>query len=90
MSGTAFGTIVLHVTPESSIGGPLSLVMNGDWINLDVEERKLELEVNADELKARRNAWTAPPAHPGSERGYLKLYLDTVLQADQGCDFDFM
>ena len=90
MSGTAFGTIVLHVTPESSIGGSLGLVMNGDWISLDVEERKLELEVDAGELEARRNAWSAPPPHPGSERGYLKLYLDTVLQADQGCDFDFM
>ena len=90
MSGTAFGTIVLHVTPESNIGGPLGLVETGDWISLDVAARKLELEVDADVLEARRKAWTPPPAHSGSERGYLKLYLDTVLQADQGCDFDFM
>ncbi|MBH63701.1 MAG: dihydroxy-acid dehydratase [Alphaproteobacteria bacterium] len=90
MSGTAFGTIVLHVTPESNIGGPLGLVETGDWISLDVAARRLELEVDADVLEARRKAWTPPPAHAGSERGYLKLYLDTVLQADQGCDFDFM
>ena len=90
MSGTAFGTVVLHVTPESHVGGPLALVRDGDSISLDVEARRLELEVDAAELRARRESWAPPPPHPGSERGYLKLYMDSVLQADQGCDFDFM
>ena len=90
MSGTAFGTIVLHITPEAYLGGPLALVQNGDWITLDVEARTLELEVDPAELQSRRQDWSAPPAHPGSERGYLKLFMDTVQQADQGCDFDFM
>jgi dihydroxy-acid dehydratase len=90
MSGTAFGTIVLHITPEACIGGPLALVKNGDWISLDVEARTLELEIDSAELETRKQNWSAPSPHPGSERGYLKLYLDTVQQADQGCDFDFM
>ena len=90
MSGTAFGTIVLHITPESCVGGPLGLVQNGDWIALDVAARTLELEVDPAELETRRQNWTPPPPHPGSNRGYLKLYVDTVEQADQGCDFDFM
>ena len=90
MSGTAFGTIVLHITPESCDGGPLGLVQNGDWIALDVAARALELEVDPAELETRRQNWTPPPPHPGSNRGYLKLYVDTVEQADQGCDFDFM
>ena len=90
MSGTAFGTIVLHVNPESAIGGPLSLVETGDRIRLDVQERRLDLLVPETELAARRERWTPPLPHPGSDRGYLRLYVDTVTQADRGCDFDFM
>ena len=90
MSGTAFGTVVLHVTPESYVGGPLALVQNGDMVSLDVAARRLELEVDAEELQSRRRNWSAPSPHPGSDRGYLKLYLDSVQQADQGCDFEFM
>ena len=90
MSGTAFGTIVLHVTPESAIGGPLALVETGDRIRLDVGARRLDLLVPEEEIAARRERWSPPPAHPGSERGYLRLFLDTVTGADRGCDFDFM
>jgi dihydroxy-acid dehydratase len=88
MSGTAFGTIVLHITPEAAIGGPLGLVRTGDRIALDVEARSLELLVEAEEL-ARRAA-EAPPPRPAPRRGYAKLFHDTVLQADRGCDFDFL
>jgi dihydroxy-acid dehydratase len=88
MSGTAFGTIVLHITPESAIGGPLALVRTGDRIALDVEARSLELLVEAEELT--RRAAEAPPPRPAPRRGYAKLFHDTVLQADQGCDFDFL
>lgn len=88
MSGTAFGTIVLHITPEAAIGGPLALVRTGDRIALDVEARSLELLVEAEEL-ARRAA-EAPPPRPAPRRGYAKLFHDTVLQADRGCDFDFL
>jgi dihydroxy-acid dehydratase len=90
MSGTAFGSIVLHVTPESAIGGPLGLVRNGDSIRLDVPERRLELLVDERELAERRTQWRAPAPHGGDERGYRKLFLDTVQQADRGCDFDFL
>ncbi len=90
MSGTAFGSIVLHITPESAIGGPLALVRTGDRIRLDVDNRRLELLVSDDELAARRGKWCAPKARPGDERGYRKLFLDTVQQADRGCDFDFL
>ncbi len=90
MSGTAFGAIVLHVAPEAAVGGPLALVRNGDRIRLDVENRELSHLVDESELAARREAWTPPAPHPGSDRGYLKLYLDTVTQADKGCDFDFL
>ncbi|MBT5107292.1 MAG: dihydroxy-acid dehydratase, partial [Rhodospirillaceae bacterium] len=90
MSGTAFGAIVLHITPESADGGPLGLVQTGDRITLDVPGRRLELLVDEDELARRRASWTPPPAHEGAERGYLKLYLDTVNQADEGVDFDFL
>ncbi|MSO75761.1 MAG: dihydroxy-acid dehydratase [Alphaproteobacteria bacterium] len=89
MSGTAFGAIVLHVTPEAAVGGPLALVRTGDRIRLDVPSRSLELLVDAAELARRRVGWR-PPTHPGSERGYLKLYLEQVSQADEGCDFDFL
>jgi len=90
MSGTAFGSIVLHITPESAAGGPLGLVQNGDWIKLDVPNRRLDLLVDEAEMKRRRAAWTPPPPHEGSDRGYLKLYLDHVQQAGEGADFDFL
>ena len=90
MSGTAFGTIVLHVSPEAAVGGPLALVRNGDTIRLDVPARRIELLVENDELRARRDQWSPSPAHPGSDRGYLKLFVDHVQQADKGCDFDFL
>ena len=89
MSGTAFGSIVLHVTPESAEGGPLALVKNGDRIRLDVAARRLELKVGASELAKRRKSWRAPRARPEDQRGYRKLFMETVTQADRGCDFDF-
>jgi dihydroxy-acid dehydratase len=89
MSGTAFGAIVLHVTPESAAGGPLALVENGDRIRLDVPARRLELLVSEAQLAARREKWKAPAPRPEDARGYRKLYLESVLQADRGCDFDF-
>jgi len=87
MSGTAFGTVVLHVTPEAAAGGPLALVRDGDRIRLSVRERKLDLLVDERELARRREGWrpSPPPA-----RGYAALYARTVLQADRGCDFDFL
>jgi L-arabonate dehydrase len=88
MSGTAYGTVVLHVSPESAVGGPLALVRDGDLIELDVEARRLDLLVAEDELARRRAAWTAPP--PVAQGGYQKLYIDHVMQADQGADFDFL
>jgi dihydroxy-acid dehydratase len=88
MSGTAYGTVVLHVAPEATAGGPLALVKTGDLITLDVAARSLHLHVEADELARRRAAWIPPKPH--AERGYAKLYLDHVLQADQGADFDFL
>ena len=88
MSGTAFGTVILHVTPESALGGPLGLVQNGDEIELDVPSRRLELLVPEPELNARRMQWQ--PSPPAYARGYGKLFLDHVLQAHRGCDFDFL
>jgi dihydroxy-acid dehydratase len=88
MSGTAYGTIVLHVSPESAVGGPLALVKNGDRIRLSVRQRTIELLVPEDELKKRKAAWQPPAAPPA--RGYAKLYMDHVLQAEHGCDFDFL
>ncbi len=89
MSGTAFGTIVLHITPESAVGGPLGLVRDGDLISLDVPARRIELLVDETELARRKAGWR-PPAHlTEPSRGYRGLYLTTVLQADEGCDFDF-
>jgi dihydroxy-acid dehydratase len=90
MSGTAFGAIVLHVTPESALGGALALVKNGDRIRLDVPARKLELLVSEAELEKRRKAWKAPLPRREDQRGYRKLFMDTVTQADRGCDFDFL
>jgi dihydroxy-acid dehydratase len=89
MSGTAFGAVVLHVAPEAAVGGPLALVQSGDWITLDTSARRLELEVSDDELARRRAAWQ-PPASLRQARGYARLYVDHVLQADQGADFDFL
>jgi len=88
MSGTAYGTIVLHVSPEAAAGGPLALVRNGDRIRLSVRQRKIDLLVPENELSKRKNAWTPPAAPPA--RGYAKLYMDHVLQAEHGCDFDFL
>jgi dihydroxy-acid dehydratase len=88
MSGTAYGTIVLHVSPEAAIGGPLALVKNGDRIRLSVRERKIELQVDDREMQKRRSAWQPPV--PAPTRGYAKLYMDHVLQAEHGCDFDFL
>ncbi len=88
MSGTAFGTIVLHVTPEAAAGGPLALVRNGDRIRLSVKNRRLDLLVDESELARRRQA--LPSSAPRIPRGYAKLYQDHVLQADGGCDFDFL
>ena len=92
MSGTAFGTIVLHISPESAAGGPLALIRNGDKIKLDVEGRRIDLLVDAAELDMRRAAWVAPPhvEQAGETRGYAGLYLRTVTQAEQGVDFDFL
>jgi dihydroxy-acid dehydratase len=88
MSGTAYGTIVLHVSPEAAVGGPLALVRNGDRIRLSVRERKIDLAVSQSELERRRSSWKPPVAPP--TRGYAKLYMDHVLQAEHGCDFDFL
>ena len=88
MSGTAYGTAVLHIAPEAAAGGVLALVQDGDQIELDVSERRLHLDVTDEELSRRRSLWK-PPAPP-SERGYYKLYYDHVTQADQGADLDFL
>jgi len=88
MSGTAYGTIVLHVSPESAVGGPLALVRNGDRIKLSVKERRIDLLVSAEELQKRKARWQPPVPTPA--RGYAKLYMDHVLQAEHGCDFDFL
>ncbi len=87
MSGTAFGTVVLHVTPEASAGGPLALVRDGDRIRLDAAGRRIDLLVEEAELARRRTQWK-PPAKPA--RGYGRLYVERVTQADKGCDFDFL
>jgi dihydroxyacid dehydratase/phosphogluconate dehydratase len=87
MSGTAYGTVVLHVTPEAAVGGPLALVRDGDMIALDVEARTLHLEVAEEELARRRSTWRSPTRPPG---GYVQLYVDHVEQADTGADFDFL
>ena len=89
MSGTAFGTIVLHLTPEAAAGGPLAQVQSGDRIRLSVKERRLDLLVDPVEL-ARRAAGASAPSAPVPQRGYRRLYADHVLQADAGCDFDFL
>ncbi len=88
MSGTAYGTVVLHTAPEAAAGGPLALVRNGDVIELDVSLRRLHLHVADDELVRRRVQWKPPPPH--ADRGWVKLYCDTVQQADKGVDLDFL
>ena len=88
MSGTAFGTTVLHVAPESAVGGPLALVRTGDFITLNVPERKLSLNVSDEELKKRKSEWETP--QPVATRGWSRLYIDHVMQADTGCDLDFL
>ena len=88
MSGTAYGTVVLHIAPESSVGGTLALVQNDDIIHLDVENRSLQLEVSEAELVARKKKWKPPI--PQAKRGYAKLYIEHVNQADEGCDLDFL
>jgi L-arabonate dehydrase len=88
MSGTAYGTVVLHTTPEAAAGGPLAVVQNGDTIELDVPNRRLHLHVSDEELARRLAGWTAPP--PPMASGYWKLYVDHVLQADEGVDLDFL
>jgi dihydroxy-acid dehydratase len=88
MSGTAYGTVILHTAPEAAAGGPLALVHNGDMIELDVPKRRLHLHVSDEELARRRESWKAP--EPPLTSGYWKLYIDRVLQADEGADLDFL
>jgi dihydroxy-acid dehydratase len=88
MSGTSYGACVLHVAPESFVGGPLAFVHDGDLIELDVAARKLELRISDAELARRRAAWKAPP--PKFSRGFGALYQSHITQANQGCDFDFL
>ncbi|MFK7811395.1 MAG: IlvD/Edd family dehydratase [Maribacter sp.] len=88
MSGTAAGTVILHVSPESTVGGTLALVQNGDMIHLDVNKRKLHLDISEEELQKRKDSWKAPK--PLANRGYVKMYIDHVEQADKGADLDFL
>jgi dihydroxy-acid dehydratase len=88
MSGTSYGTVVLHTSPEAAAGGPLAVVQTGDEIELDVEQRRVDLLVPADELQRRLDAWTPPPPH--YTRGYGRLFIENVLGAEQGCDFGFL
>lgn len=88
MSGTAAGTVILHVSPESTVGGTLAVVENGDMIHLDVKNRKLHLDISAEELEKRKSEWQAPK--PLANRGYVKMYIDHVEQADKGADLDFL
>jgi dihydroxy-acid dehydratase len=88
ISGTSFGTIVVHVAPEAAVGGPLAIVQDGDEIELDVPARRLELRVPDGEIKSRLSQWQPPVPH--YTRGYGRLFLDHILQANEGCDFDFL
>ena len=88
MSGTSYGACVLHVAPESAVGGPLGLLRDGDVIEIDVAERRLDVKLAPEELERRRAAWTPPP--PRFPRGYGRLFIEHIQQADQGCDFDFL
>jgi dihydroxy-acid dehydratase len=88
MSGTSFGTVALHIAPESAIGGPLAAVQTGDLIELDVPNRSLSLLVPADQIEKRLAERKIAPAH--FERGYGRLFIENVLQANEGCDFSFL
>ena len=88
MSGTAYGTVILHVTPDAAGGGPIGLVRTGDRLRLSVAERRIDLLVDDAELERRQNNAPLPPSPP--TRGYRQLYWQTVTQADQGVDFDFL
>jgi len=88
MSGTAYGTVVLHVCPEAAVGGPLALVREGDFIEIDVDARRLHLDVPDDELQRRRAEWQPPK--PASDSGYVQMYVRHVEQADRGADLDFL
>ena len=88
MSGTSYGACVLHVAPESALGGPLALVKDGDIVSLDVAARKLDVEISPAEMAARKAAWKAPAPH--YPRGFGSIYLKHVAQANEGCDFDFL
>ena len=88
MSGTSYGTCVLHVAPESRIGGPLGMVQDGDMILLDADAGRLDLLIDDAELRQRKADWVAPPPHYG--RGYGEMFSTHVTQADEGCDFDFL
>jgi dihydroxy-acid dehydratase len=88
MGGTSTGTAAIHVSPESAVGGPLSLIRTGDMIRMDVSRRQLDVELDDGELDRRRHEWAAPDAPP--VRGFSRLFVDTVTQADTGCDFDFL
>ncbi|MDR5773674.1 MULTISPECIES: IlvD/Edd family dehydratase [unclassified Caballeronia] len=91
MSGTAYGTVVLHVAPEARAGGPLAIVRNGDWIELDAMQGVLRIDIDEAEINTRLAAWKAAKTEtPADQSGYRKLYVDHVLQADEGCDFDFL
>jgi len=90
MSGTAFGTVILHVATEAEAGGPLAIVQTGDEIEFDGPARKLELLVSSKEIEARLAKWRGARPAPKYQRGYYKLYIDHVLQADKGCDLDFL
>src|ERR1700753_2251414 len=88
MSGTAYGTVVLHICPEAAVGGPLALVREGDWSELDVEGRRLHLNVPDAELERRRSEWKA--VVPAMKGGYQQLYVEHVMQANTGADLDFL
>ena len=90
MSGTAYGTVVLHVAPESAAGGPLSLVRDGDMISLDVPGRRIDLDVPAEELRRRQPSEAAAASYSSPLRGWQQLYVDHVMQADRGVDLDFL
>ena len=88
MSGTSYGACILHVAPEAFIGGPLALIKNGDIIEVDIPNRKLNVDISEDEMKRRKDEWVKP--EPRFERGYGYIYSKHIEQADKGCDFDFL
>jgi L-arabonate dehydrase len=88
MSGTGYGTCVLHVAPEAAVGGPIALVRTGDMIRLDARGRRLDLQVDEATMAERRAEWTPP--EPSADRGWVRLYIEHVLGADQGADLDFL